>query len=70
MLTAVARDQRWPDIVAEISARIRNLLLPFQNLLLSGILMYRSTSPQETLKFSGNKIQYSPWDQSLISLSL
>ena len=26
MLTAVARDQRWPDVVAGISARFENLL--------------------------------------------
>ena len=27
MLTAVARDQRWPDVVAEISASFQNVLL-------------------------------------------
>ena len=49
MLTAVARDQRWPDVVAGESARFSK----FAFVLLCFI----------TLRSSGNKIQCSPRDQ-------
>ena len=47
----VAHDQRWPDVVAGISARFSKFA--FQ------------TSSRETLRFLGNKIHCSPRDQSL-----
>ena len=71
MLTAVARDQRWPD-ATEISAHF------FLNFLFFCLLYSKSLndwslgkqwilfpSPQESLRFSGNKIHCSPRDQSL-----
>ena len=81
MLTAVARDQRWPDVVAGISAVFPNLLLfcfaiNYKKSLndwslgngefcFPRISMFPSTSSRETLRFSGNKIHCSPRDQSL-----
>ena len=80
MLTPVAYDQRWPDVVAGISARFSNfafvLFCYITNHLMTGplgnsefcfprISMFPSTSSRETLKFSGNKIHCSPRDQSL-----
>ena len=80
MLTAVARDQRWPDVVARISARFSKfafvLFCYITNHLMTGplgngefcfprISMSPSTSSRETLRFSGNKIHCSPRDQSL-----
>ena len=80
MLTAVARDQRWPDVVAGISARFSKfafvLFCYITNHLMTGplgngefcfprISMFPSTSSRETLRFSGNKIHCSPRDQSL-----
>ena len=80
MLTAVARDQRWPDVVAVISARFSKfafvLFCYITNHLMTGplgksefcfprISMFPSTSSRETLRFSGNKIHCSPRDQSL-----
>ena len=79
ILTAVARDQRWPD-VARISARFSKfafvLFYYITNHSMTGTLgnsefcfprisMFPSTSCQETLRFSGNKIHCSPQDQSL-----
>ena len=80
MLTAVARDQRWPDVVAGISARFSKfafvLFCYITNHLMTGplengefcfprISMFPSTSSRETSRFSGNKIHCSPRDQSL-----
>ena len=80
MLTAVARDRRWPDVVAGISARFSIfsfvLFCYLTNHLMTGplwssefcfpwISMFPSTSSWETLRFSGNKIHCSPGDQSL-----
>ena len=81
MLTAVvARDQRWPDVVAAISARFSKfafvLFCYITNRLMTGpegngefcfprISMFPSTSSGETLRFLGNKIHCSPRDQSL-----
>ena len=80
MLTAVARDQRWPDVVAGISARFSKfafvLFCYITNHLMTGplgnsefcfprISMFPLTSSRETLRFSGNKIHWSPRDQSL-----
>ena len=80
MLTAVARDQRWPEVVAGISARFSKLAFVLfcytTNHLTTGplgngefcfprISMFPWTSSRETLRFSGNKIHCSPRDQSL-----
>ena len=80
MLTSVARDQRWPDVVAGMSARFSIfsfvLCCYLTNHLMTGplgnsefcfprISMFPSTSSWETLRFSGNKIHCSPRDQSL-----
>ena len=80
MLTAVARDQRWPDVVAGISARFSKfafvLFCYITNHLMTGplgksefcfprISMFPSTSSRETLRFSGNKIHCSPRNQSV-----
>ena len=79
MLTAVARDQRWPDDVAGISvfAKFALVLLCYiTNRLMTGplgnsefcfprISMFPSTWSRETLRFSGNKIHCSLGDQSL-----
>ena len=70
MFTAVARDQRWPDVVAGISARFSKfafvLLCYITNHLMIGLLrnsefcfprisMFPSTSSRKTLRFSGKK---------------
>ena len=77
MLTAVARDQRWHDVVAGISARFSKvasvLFCYITNRLMTGPLGNSefcfpriSMFPErETLRFSGNKIHCSPRDQSL-----
>ena len=71
MLTAVARDQRWPDVVAGISARFSKfafvLFCYITNHLMTGPLgKSEFCFPQiSTLRFLGNKIHCSPWDQSL-----
>ena len=80
MLTAVAREQRWPDAVSGISARFSKfafvLFCYITNHLMSGPLgnsefcfprvsMSPSTLSRETLRFSGNKIHCSPRNQSL-----
>ena len=80
MLTAVARDQRWRDVVAGISARFSNfafvLFCYITNHFMTGplgnsefcfprISMFPETKSKETLRFSGNKIHCSPRDQSL-----
>ena len=80
MLTAVARDQRWPDVVTWISARFSTsafvLFCYITNHVMTGplgnseycfpqISMFPSTLSQETLRFSGNKIHCCPHDQSL-----
>ena len=59
MLTAVARDQRWPDVVTEILARF----LKVASVLFCYITNHFSS--RETLRFSGNKIHCSSRDQSL-----
>ena len=80
MLTAVSRDQRWPEVVAGISARFSIfsfvLFCYVTNHLMTGplgnsefcfprISKFPSTSSRETLRFSGAKIRCSPRDQSL-----
>ena len=71
MLTAVARDQRWPDVVAGISARFSNfafvLFCYITNQLMTGLLGNREFCfPRiSMLRFSGNKIHGSPPGQSL-----
>ena len=80
MLTAVLRDQRWPDVVAGISTRFSKfafvLFCYITNHLMTGplgnsefcfprISMFPSTSSRETLRFSGKKTHCSPRDQSL-----
>ena len=75
MWTAVARDQRWRDVVAGISARFSNfafvLFCYMTNHLMTGPLgnsefcFPRISMFPETLRFSGNKIHCSPRDQSL-----
>ena len=75
MLTTVAWDQWWPDIVAEISAHFSKFSFvlfcyisgPMGNseFCFPQISMFPSTSSRETLRCSGNKIHCSPWDQSL-----
>ena len=69
MLTAAARDQRWPDVVAGISARFSNHLMtgPLGNgqFYFPRTSMFPSTSSRGTFRFLGNKIQCSPRDQSL-----
>ena len=78
MLTAVARDQRWP--VAGISARFSKFVFCFvllynkslndwslgeQEFCFPRISMFPSTSSWKMLRFLGNKIHCSPRDQSL-----
>ena len=80
MLTAVAPDQKWPDVVAGFSARFSNfafvLFCYITNHLITGplgnsefcfprISMFPSTSSRETLRFPGNKIHCYSRDQSL-----
>ena len=80
ILTAVARDQRWPDVVAGISARFSKfafvLFCYMTNHFMTGplgnrefcfpqISIFPSNSSWETLRFFGNKIHCSPRDQSL-----
>ena len=80
IVTAVARDQRWPHVVARILARFSKfafvLFCYITNYLMTGSLgnnkfcfpripMFPSTSSRETSRFSGNKIHCSPRDQSL-----
>ena len=70
----------WPDVVAGISAHFSKfafvLFCYITNHLMTGplgnsefcflqISMFPSTSPQGTLRFSGNKIYCSPRDQSV-----
>ena len=80
MLTAVAGVQRWPDVVAGISAHFSKFALVLfcyiTNHLMTGpegnsefcfprISMSPLTPSQETLRYLGNKIHCSPWDQLL-----
>ena len=80
MLTAVPTDLRWPDVVPRISARFSKiafvLFCYITKHLITGplrksefcfprISMFLSTASRKTLRFSGNKIHSSPWDQSL-----
>ena len=80
MLSAVACDQRWPDVVAGISALFSKfafvLFCCITNHLMTGplgnsefcflwISVFLLTSSWETLRFLGNKIHCSPQDQSL-----
>ena len=80
MLTAVASDQRWPDVVAGISARFSQfafvLFCYITNHLMTGplgnnescfpqISMFPEAKSRETLRFSRSKIHCSPRDQSL-----
>ena len=73
-----------PDVVAGISARFSKfgfvLFCYITNRLMTGplgnsefcfprISMFPSTSSRETLRFSGNKIHFSPRDQSLFVVS-
>ena len=62
MLTTVAGDQRWRDVVAGISAHFSKFAL------ICFVLLHvynKLPSARETLRFSGNKIHCSPRDQSL-----
>ena len=76
MLIAVARDQRWPVVVAEISARFSK----FAFVLFCYITNHLKTSPLGNsefcflrismfpsieMRFSGNKIHCSPRDKAL-----
>ena len=74
MLTAVARDQRWPDVVAGISVRFSKfafvLFCYITNHLMTGPLgnsefCFPRISMFPEPKFPGNKIHCSPRDQSL-----
>ena len=70
MLTAVANVQRWPDVVAGISACFSKfafvLFCYVTNYLMTGPLGNSEFCfPQIPMRFSGNKIHCSPWDQSL-----
>ena len=80
MLTDVACDHRWPNVVAGIPARfyllLSCLICYITNHLMTGplgnsefcfprISMFPSTSPRETLRFSRNKIHCSPRNPSL-----
>ena len=80
MLTTVARDQRWPDVVPGFSAHFSKfasvLFCYITNHLMTGplgnsefcfsqISMFPSTLSRETLRFEGNKIPCSNQDQSL-----
>ena len=80
MLTTVARDQRWPDVVAGILAGFSKfpfvLFCCITSHLMTGplgnsefcflwISMFPLTLSRETVRFSGNKIRSSPRDQSL-----
>ena len=79
MLTAIARDRKWPDVVAGISARfskfaIRLVLLynkrndwPLGNseFCFPQLSMFPSTSSWKTLGFLGKNIHCSPRDQLL-----
>ena len=69
MLTAVANVQRWPDVVAGISASFSKfafvLFCYITNHLRTGTLGNSEfCSPQIPMRFSGNKIHCSHWDQS------
>ena len=70
----------WPNVVARISPRFSKFAFAsfcfITNHLMTGplgnsefcfprISMFPLTSSWETLRFSGNKIHCSPWDQSL-----
>ena len=59
MLTTVAHNQRWPEVVTGISARFSKVA--------SVLFCYITNhfSSRETLRFSGNKIHCSSRDQSL-----
>ena len=77
MLTAVARDQRWSDVVAGVSARfskfafvlfcyITNHVVALSSRVNPVCQQYSASWMHwETLRFSGNKIHCSPRDQSL-----
>ena len=80
MLTAVAHKQMWPDVVAGISVHFSKsafgLFCCIANNLMTGplgksqfcfpqISMFPSNSSRETLRFLGDKIHCSPWDQQL-----
>ena len=65
MLTAVARDKRWPDVVAGISSRFSKFAFVLFCYVTNQISMFPETKSRETLRFSGSKIHCSPRDQSL-----
>ena len=70
MLTAVARDQRWPDLVNGISARFSKfsfvLFCYITNHSMAGPLGNSEFCfPRISIRFSGNKIHCPPRDQSL-----
>ena len=80
MLTTVARDQRWFDVVTGISTRFSKfafvLFCYITNHLMPGpsggsefcfprISMFPSTLSREIVRFSDNQIHCSPQDQSL-----
>ena len=69
MLTAVERDQRWPDVVAGITQRVFQHLLSLYNKSLNdwslGEQRVLFPSNLSVLRFEGNKIHCSPLDQPL-----
>ena len=74
MLAAVARDRKWPDVVAVISARFSKfafVLFCYEtNLFITSPLgnsefCFPRISMFPETKFSGNKINCSPRDRSL-----
>ena len=70
MLTAVARDQRWPDVVAEISPCFSKLAFVLfcyiTNHLMTGPLGDSEFFlPRISMRFEENKIHCSPREQSV-----
>ena len=61
MLTAVAREQRWPDVVARISARFSK----FAFVLFCYITNHLMTGPLGNSEFCFQRISMFPRDQSL-----
>ena len=74
MLTAVARHlpitwlfvfHRFDSFVLLYDKSLNDWFLGEQSILFPEISMFPSNSSRETLRFPGNKIHCSPWDQSL-----
>ena len=72
MLTAVTRDQKWPDVVTGISGRFSKyafVLLCYNTYHLMTGPLGNSEFCFPRLRFSGNKIHCSPRNQSLSNIS-